>query len=129
MAFEEFEEISRRIHTYLSAAGWEQTTRSRESNVPEFSCPNTEMSTTLFQHIRGKSVTLTFATRDAHRRAEVSYGESIGLLLPLLVTWGRHLSVETLGLFLEEISKSVPEVLLEPLEGDADTEWEMILPA
>ncbi|MFD9869135.1 hypothetical protein ACFXI8_26805 [Streptomyces niveus] len=128
MAFEGFEDISGKMVRYLSAAGWEQTTQSRESEVPEFVCHGKEINTTVFQHLDGKSVRLTLQADGAYRRVEVAYGDSLDLLLPLLASWGPHLCTDFLLTFLKEIAKSVPEVLLQPLEGNEDTPWERILP-
>ncbi|WP_405499319.1 hypothetical protein OG501_04405 [Streptomyces niveus] len=130
MAFEGFDEISQTIDRYLSAAGWEQTTRSRESNVPEFISNNGSMRTSIFQYIAERSLMLTLVDVEngGYRKFEVRYGDSIDSLLAILAVWQNHVSIENFNVMINEIAKEVPEILAEPLEGDEDTPWVRVVP-
>ncbi|MEV8333843.1 hypothetical protein [Streptomyces niveus] len=130
MAFEGFEEISDTIGRYLSAADWKQTTRSIQSNVPEFNWTNESIRTSIFQHIAERSLTLTLTAIESggYRKFEVRYGDSIDSLLAILVAWQNYVSIENIEVMINGIAKEVPEILAEPLEGDEDTPWEVIVP-
>ncbi|WP_406117519.1 hypothetical protein [Streptomyces anulatus] len=130
MPFEGFDEISSTIIGYLTAAGWKQTTRSKESEVPEFVSNNGRMRTSIFQHISDRSLMLTLVDIESgdYLRFEVRYEDSVELLLGILAAWHQHVTIENFGIMINEIAKQVPEVLSEPIDGDVDTPWEKIVP-
>ncbi|WP_030705203.1 MULTISPECIES: hypothetical protein [unclassified Streptomyces] len=130
MPFEGFDEVSNTIIEYLTAAGWDRTTRSVESEVPEFVSSNGQMRTSIFQHLSDKSLTLTLIDIQSggYRRFEVRYGDSIHSLLGILAAWHQHITPENFGIMVNEIAKEIPELLAEPQDGDVDTPWERVTP-
>ncbi|MEU1302534.1 hypothetical protein [Streptomyces shenzhenensis] len=130
MAFEGFEGVSSTIIDRLSKAGWEQTTRSEESGVPEFVFNNERMRASVFQSIEDRSLMLTLLDigSGGYLRFDIRYGDSVSALLQILVEWQGDISVENFRDMVNEIALAIPETFAEPFEGDEDTPWQKVIP-
>ncbi|MEU1302592.1 hypothetical protein [Streptomyces shenzhenensis] len=130
MPFEGFDDVSRIIVARLSKAGWKQTTRSKESEVPEFYFTNSKFHTSAFQSIEGESLMLTIVDLESqgYQRFDIQYDESLSSLLSILVKWQNKVSVRNFLDMINEIAIAVPKILAEPFSGDEDTPWEKVIP-
>lgn len=130
MPFEGFAEVSNTITEYLTAAGWQRTTRSRESEVPEFVTTNGRMRTSIFQSTDDKSLMLTLVdvATGTRLRFDVRYENSIGSLLGILAAWHEHLSIDNFGSMIRTMSLEVPGIYAEPAGLGPDSPWEQIYP-
>ncbi|MGW2776765.1 hypothetical protein ACWC4C_30415 [Streptomyces olivaceoviridis] len=130
MAFEGFEGISSIVIDGLSKAGWERTTRSEESGVPEFVFNNGKIRTSVFQSIADRSLMLTLVDVDSggYLRFDIQYGGSISLLLRILIEWQEDVSMENFRDMVNEIALEFPETFAEPFDGDEDSPWQKVIP-
>ncbi|WPB88835.1 hypothetical protein [Streptomyces malaysiensis] len=130
MSFEGFEDLSLSIVARLSGAGWEQTTRGKESGVPELVFNNGNMRLSIFQSIEGRSLMLGLIDIESggYLRFDIEYGESISSLLGIFVQWQSGLSIDNFQEMINEIAVQFPETFAEPFEGDEDSPWPKVIP-
>ncbi|MER6684614.1 hypothetical protein [Streptomyces olivaceoviridis] len=130
MLFEGFEGISSIVIDGLSKAGWERTTRSEESGVPEFVFNNGKIRISAFQSITDRSLILTLLDVDSggYLRFDIQYGDSISLLLRILTTWQEDVSMGNFRDMVNEIALEFPETFAEPFDGDEDSPWQKVIP-
>jgi hypothetical protein len=130
MAFEGFEDLSLFIVNKLTESGWEQTTRSKESGVPEMVFNNGRMRTSIFQSIADKSLMLHLIDIDSggYLRFDIGYNESIHPLIHILSEWQDRVSAENFHNMINEVATVFPETFAEPFEGDEDSPWERVIP-
>ncbi|MFF2011772.1 hypothetical protein ACFVWY_22205 [Streptomyces sp. NPDC058195] len=131
MTVEGFDAIYSLITDRLSGEDWRQTTRSKDSSVPEFVMENGCMRTVIFQIVDEKSLTLTLMNteEDSYLRFEIGYENRVSTLLDILIRWGGSVTPESFHAMINEIAKEFPDTLAEPLEGDEDTPWLRVIPS